>query len=351
MHTVAATLRIAQTPDEALPILLDQILTVLETDAGVIWLYHPESEELNVACARGWFSDLDEPPMKLGEGIAGRVFATGQPYLSDEFASDALTRQPRFSKVLAGWGGVCMPLRTRDETVGVLFVAVPAPRQLTANQVKLLGSLCDMGSAALRRMSLHLKTLQDAMELALAYDVTLEGWGRALELRDRETEGHTQRVTKTAILMAQAMGIGEDDLIHFRRGALLHDIGKMGIPDSILLKPGPLTEEEWAVMRRHPSFAYAILTPIEFLYPALDIPYCHHEKWDGTGYPRGLKGEEIPLSARIFAVADVYDALTSDRPYRKAWPKAKVFEHIRAGIGSHFDPAVMEAFFQVLNEA
>ncbi|MCG8349338.1 MAG: response regulator [Chloroflexales bacterium] len=182
-------------------------------------------------------------------------------------------------------------------------------------------------------------------ELLQAYDATLEGWSKALELRDEETEGHTQRVTEVAVRLARAMGVDEEALVHIRRGALLHDIGKLGIPDNILLKPGPLTDEEWVTMRLHPVYAYEWLKPIDFLHAALDIPYYHHEKWDGSGYPCGLRGEDIPLAARIFAVIDVWDALSNDRPYRKAWPLERVHEHIRSGTGSHFDPQVVTSFF------
>jgi HD-GYP domain-containing protein (c-di-GMP phosphodiesterase class II) len=186
------------------------------------------------------------------------------------------------------------------------------------------------------------------VELSLAYDTTLEGWSKALDLRDRETEGHTQRVVDTTLRIAQSMGIKDEELTHIRRGALLHDIGKMGIPDSILLKPGPLTDEEWVVMKRHPVYAYELIYPITHLRPSLDIPYCHHEKWDGTGYPRGLKGEEIPLAARIFTVVDVWDALTSDRPYRKAWPSRKALDYIREQSGKYFDPHIVEVFLSLI---
>ncbi len=186
-----------------------------------------------------------------------------------------------------------------------------------------------------------------AVELARAYDSSLDGWSRALDLRDKETEGHTRRVTDMTLRLARAMGVPEADLVDIRRGALLHDIGKMGIPDSILLKPGPLTEEEWKVMRRHPVYAYEFLSPTPYLRPALDVPYCHHEKWDGTGYPRGLRGEGIPRAARIFAVADVWDALRSDRPYRAAWTAAKARDYIREQAGKHFDPRVVEVFLRI----
>jgi PAS domain S-box-containing protein len=182
------------------------------------------------------------------------------------------------------------------------------------------------------------------LELAQAYETTLEGWSHALDLRDKETEGHTQRVTEMTLCLARAIGLSEAELVQVRRGALLHDIGKMGIPDSILLKPGPLSEEEWEVMRKHPSYAHDLLEPIGYLHEALAIPYCHHEKWDGTGYPRGLKGEQIPLAARLFAVVDVWDALRSDRPYRAGWPEEQVREHIRSLAGTHFDPEVVRVF-------
>jgi putative two-component system response regulator len=185
-------------------------------------------------------------------------------------------------------------------------------------------------------------------KLLSAYDATIEGWSHAMDLRDKETEGHTLRVTELSEKLGQIMGISESDLIYMRRGALLHDIGKLGVPDSILLKPDQLTAEEWMVMRQHPQYAYDMIQPIEYLRPALDIPFCHHEKWDGSGYPRGLKGEEIPLVARIFAIVDVWDALTSDRPYRPAWDKEKVREFIQDQSGKHFDPYVVEQFLKMM---
>jgi len=184
--------------------------------------------------------------------------------------------------------------------------------------------------------------------LEASYDATLRGWARALDLRDRSTEQHTARVAELTVELAQSMGLREPELTHIRRGALLHDIGKMGIPDSILLKPGPLDAEEWAIMREHPSHANEMLAPIDFLKPSLEIPYGHHEKWNGTGYPRGLEREAIPLSARIFAVVDVWDALTSSRPYRAAWPAERALGFLRSQAGQHFDPGVVRAFEALL---
>lgn len=188
-------------------------------------------------------------------------------------------------------------------------------------------------------------------ELRQAYDTTLEGWARALELRDKETEGHSQRVTAMTLKLAKELGIHGQDLDHIRRGALLHDIGKMGIPDEILHKPGPLTTEEREIVKQHPKFAYDLLSPISFLRKALEIPYCHHEKWDGSGYPQKMKGDKIPISARIFAVVDVWDALLSDRPYRNAWPKEKVIKYLRENSGAHFDPHVLNTFFSMITSS
>jgi HD-GYP domain-containing protein (c-di-GMP phosphodiesterase class II) len=206
-------------------------------------------------------------------------------------------------------------------------------------------------------MSLHERTLRliDDLqvanrELVQAYDTTLEGWAKALEMRDKETEGHSRRVADLTLRLARRMGIPEPELVHLRRGVLLHDIGKMGLPDQLLRKTGPLTKDEWVEMRKHPLFAEELLAPIPYLRPAMAIPSGHHEKWDGGGYPRGLKGEQIPLAARIFAIVDVYDALLYDRPYRAAWSYQKVLDYLRDQSGGHFDPQGVEAFLALIME-
>ena len=250
---------------------------------------------------------------------------------------------------------VAVPLSANQKIIGVLWAGRygddTASQIFTTDEVRLLSAVADIAANAINRTTSYEEAQRVATDLTLAYDRTLEGWARALELRDQETEGHTRRVVKTTVDLAHALDFSEDELEHIRRGALLHDIGKMGIPDSILLKPGVLNEREWEIMHRHPEYAYDMLTPIEYLRPALDIPYCHHEKWDGTGYPRGLKGEEIPLAARIFAIVDVWDALTSDRPYRKAWAREKALDFIREQNGKHFDPKVFEAFLKLLDKS
>jgi putative nucleotidyltransferase with HDIG domain len=209
-----------------------------------------------------------------------------------------------------------------------------------------LNALAGQTAIAIENSTLFESLQRSNVELTIAYDATIEGWSHAMDLRDKETEGHSKRVTEMTVKIARALGLSEADLVQVRWGALLHDIGKMGVPDGILLKPGPLTDEEWVAMKKHPTLAYEMLSPIRYLRLALDIPYCHHEKWNGTGYPRGLKGAQIPLTARIFAVVDVWDALRSDRPYRAAWTKEKVREHILALSGTDFDPRVVDVFIQ-----
>jgi putative nucleotidyltransferase with HDIG domain len=186
--------------------------------------------------------------------------------------------------------------------------------------------------------------------LIAAYDETLSGWAAALDIRDHSTARHTHRVTAISVALAEELGIDGVDLIHLRRGATLHDIGKMGVPDSVLSKPGPLSEDEWVLMRAHPQLAVDMLAGIEHLRPALDIPWCHHERWDGRGYPRGLVGLEIPLAARLFSVVDVYDAVTNIRPYRCPVPHEQALELIRAGAGTQFDPDVVDAFLRLAGE-
>ena len=197
------------------------------------------------------------------------------------------------------------------------------------------------------------KESEDALQrahadLQEAYDKTIEGWVRALDLRDKETEGHTQRVTEMTMKLAQVIGCSEDELVHIRRGALLHDMGKMGIPDEILQKPGPLTDDEWVIMRRHPELAYQMLSKIKYLEEAITIPYYHHERWDGSGYPHKLNGEDIPLHARLFAVVDVWDALSSDRPYRKRIPHNEVVAYLQKEAGRLFDPLMVEKFIPLI---
>jgi putative nucleotidyltransferase with HDIG domain len=329
-----------------LNVVLDQVATHLQVDAANVRLFDSHSQVLRHATNRGFRTNaLHTANLRLGEGHAGRCAlerrAIHVPDLSvdpAEFAQFTWSGEEKFVAYYA------VPLIAKGEVKGVLEIFLRSPHSATPEWMAFLEALAGQAAIAIDNSTLFDGLQRANVELTLAYDTTLEGWSRALDLRDKETEGHTQRVAELALRLARAMGMRDEEMVHARRGALLHDIGKMGIPDSILLKPGPLSDDEWAIMKKHPVYAYELLSPIPYLRLALDIPYCHHEKWDGTGYPRGLKGQEIPLAARIFAVVDVWDALTSDRPYRKAWPEDKARQHIRDQAGKHFEPRIVEAF-------
>lgn len=518
VNRLSIALRQAQKVVEMPPLLLQETAAILNFGAGAVWLYNPDDGKLHQEAALGWFSQIQEAEVLPGTGIAGHVFRSGEKHLAVEFVSDPLTREANRKQIPPDWGGVCVPLRAGNESIGVFFISVQLPRVLTDDEIHLLEILADIAGNALRRAQLHeqttrqvhrlvaLRTIDEAItssldlqltlnlllenlltelevdaacvlllntqsnlleiaawrgfrttalpefrlvlndgmagrvamertpitipdlksdplfqrsdffvqkegfvfytgvpliakgqvkgilevyrrtpflattdwldfldalvaqaaiaidsaqlfadlershaEITLAYDYTLEGWVQMLDLRDKETEGHTQRVTEMTLRLARMIGLSENELVHIRRGALLHDIGKLAVPDRILLKTGPLLPEEWDTMRLHPLHAYNMLARIPFLRPALDIPYCHHEKWDGTGYPRGLKGAEIPLTARIFAVVDVWDAVTSDRPYRKAWTPDQARSYLIEQKGQHFDPNIVDAFLQMLD--
>jgi putative nucleotidyltransferase with HDIG domain len=243
-----------------------------------------------------------------------------------------------------------MPLIAKGNVVGVMYLGRRSAFHPNQEWLDFFESLAGQAAMAIESIKAFEDLQRSNFELALAYNRTIEGWSHALDLRDRETKDHTFRVTEVTLRLARLAGMNNAELMHVKHGALLHDIGKMGIPDAILLKEDYLTKDEWDIMRRHPVYAYEMLSPIDYLRPALEIPYCHHEKWDGSGYPRGLAGEQIPLAARLFAVVDVWDALRSDRPYRKGWDEQKVRDHIRSQAGTHFDPNAVGLFLRVMEE-
>lgn len=329
-----------------LNILLEQVVTQLRVHASAVLLMSPHMHTLSYAAGRGFRTkEIERSHLRLGEGLSGRAALEGRtvtvPNLAltpGEFVRTKLLASEEF----AAYYGI--PLISKGHVTGVLEILHRAPLTLSGEQIRFLDALAGQAAIAIDNAALFQGLQRSNLELSLAYDATIEGWSRALDLRDRETEGHSERVTEMTLRLARAMRLGDEQAVQMRRGALLHDIGKMGVPDSILLKPGPLTDEEWKIMRMHPVYAFELLSGITYLRGALDIPYAHHEKWDGSGYPRGLKGKDIPLAARIFAIVDVWDALRSDRPYRKGWEPEKVRDYLLEQRGKHFDPEVTNAF-------
>ncbi len=392
----------------ALGVVLDEVVARLGTDAASVLLLNEHTRTLRYAGGRGFRTATPRrTDWQLGEGLAGRAALERRlVYVPDlncpdviaadstapelklpglNPTSDALNRrsatheqrlqdadsngteskaasgepQPnaptrdspsRRSGVLINENFVsyyAVPLVAAGQVKGVLEVWHRSLLRLDEEELEFLETLAGQAAIAVDNAGLFRDVQRSNDELMLAYDSTLEGWSGALDLRDKETEGHSQRVTAETLRLAEYMGLPDAELVQIRRGALLHDIGKMGIPDAVLLKPGPLSDEEWVIMKQHPTYALELLSPIAYLRPALEIPYSHHEKWDGSGYPLGLSGTQIPLSARLFAVVDVWDALCSDRPYREGWPLQRVLKHIRDGAGTHFDPTVVAAFLQI----
>jgi putative nucleotidyltransferase with HDIG domain len=306
---------------------------------------------LEFAAGNGFLSkEIRSARLRLGEGLPGQVAMDRKvlhvPRLSD---TDDLVRKYLLDEGFASYQAA--PLIAKGQLQGVLEIFNRKSVPVDDEQLGFLETLATQAAIAIDNSQLFTDLQRSNFDLEMAYDATIEGWSRALELRDQETEGHTLRVTDITMQLAQAMGVRSNELIQVRRGALLHDIGKMGVPDQILLKPGKLDAEEWKSMKMHTVYAFEMLWPIEFLRPAIDIPHCHHERWDGTGYPRQLKGEQIPLSARVFAIADVWDALTNDRPYRKAWTDEKALEYITNNAGKHFDPRVVEQFINFMKNS
>jgi PAS domain S-box-containing protein len=329
---------------------LDLVIAQLRVDAADVLLLNPHTQTLEYAAGRGFRSkDIQRNHLRMGEGIAG-LAALERRSISIPDILNPASGFPR-APLLEREGFIAyavVPLMAKGHITGVLEVLHRSPLALDTEWLNFLEALAAQAAIAIDNAALFNELQRSAIEITVAYDATLEGWARALDLRNKATERHTERVTEMTMRLARSMGISEQELVHMRRGALLHDIGKIAIPDSILLKPGPLTDEDWALMHKHPQDAFDMLQPIAYLRPALDIPYSHHEKWDGSGYPRSLKGEHIPLAARIFAVADVWDAMTDElRPYRKALSHEEIREHIRGLAGSHLDPKVVEAFLKL----
>jgi putative nucleotidyltransferase with HDIG domain len=341
--------------NQVLEEVVDSLISLVHAERGFLVLLE-EHGQPRVRIARGIdHVNLEEEAFFISRTIVQRVIASGEPVLTTNARED-----PRFGMeasiiTFQLRSILCVPMKLKEKIIGVMFVDNRAHTgRFEESDQEMLSAFADQAAMAIYNARLF-DELQETnadlesanVELQIAYEATLQGWVRALDLRDKETEGHTQRVTAMAQELARKVGIPEEELVHIKRGALLHDIGKMGIPDGILLKAGALSPAERELMQQHPCLAHEMLSPIDFLKPAIDIPYCHHEKWDGTGYPRNLRGDQIPLAARVFSVVDVWDALTSHRPYRVPLDRTEVRQYIRGQAGSHFDPQIVDVFLEM----
>jgi response regulator RpfG family c-di-GMP phosphodiesterase len=339
--------------DTVLTTLLEHAVAQLGVDAANILLFDENKQLLEFAAGTGSDSEaIRVAQSQLSKGYAGEAVLDRRVVHVSNLLDGVQDLTPGSPVQRLDPGAVVeyfgAPLMAKGHLEGVMEVFSQVPLHVDPEWTVFLEMLAEQAAIAIDSAQ-RIEDLRETNdELALAYSATIEGWSRALDMRDHETEGHTVRVTELTLQLGRILGMSEAELVHVRRGALLHDIGKLGVPDRILLKPASLDENEWAEMRKHPEFANAMISPINYLNPALEIPYCHHEKWDGTGYPQGLKGTEIPWSARIFAVVDVWDALRSDRPYRSAWSEEAALDYIASQSGMHFDPQVVEAFLRML---
>ena len=348
----AIDLAITTSPDLelTLSILVQQVRTQLQVDAACILLVDRKTNALEYATGDGFRTEaLQHTSLGEGMGYAGRAASTRQivriPNLisrDTDFLRSPYFLQEGFIDYFA------VPLVAKMQMLGVLEIFHRSSLNPQPDWLDFMNMLAGQAAIAIDSAVMFHDYEETNSALTTAYDATIEGWSRALELRDRETQGHTQRVTKMVARLAAMLGMTPDEITHIKRGAALHDIGKMAIPDHILFKPGPLDPPEWEIMRQHTSIAAELLKPIPYLAPAMEIPEYHHEKWDGTGYPRGLREEQIPRAARLFAAVDVYDALTSDRPYRKAWSHNEAITYIQGESGKHFDPKVVDAFSRMM---
>jgi len=335
-----------------LSILLDRVTETMHVDATAVLLLDPEVNELRFAAGKGFHTNLlQHTCLKLGQGYAGRAALERRMISISDLTKikSEFERAPLFpSEHFIVYYGV--PLVAKGRVLGVLEVFHRSHLHPDADWMDFLNIISGQTAIAIDSAMMFKELQRSNFELSLAYNATIDGWSRTLDLRDKETEGHTRRVTDVTVRLAAIMGVEESELIHIRRGATLHDIGKVAIPDHILFKPGPLTPDEWDTMRQHPRYAVELLSPINYLASAMEIPHWHHEKWDGTGYPDQLHGENIPFAARLFAMVDVYDALLSDRPFRNAWPKQDAIQYIESEAGKHFDPNLVPDFLNLVEE-
>jgi len=337
--------------DDLAPVLvssLQQIISSLSIDAARLLILDGKDGHLQCLGSLGFQKETEKNSQGgFSDEYARITVGQKQRVFLSNLAENPMVPRPAWLESEGFISYIGNPVESEKSIRGVLEIFHRVELAPEPDWLETLEVLTGQVEVALEHFGLLEKLRRTNRELIQSYDATIQGWSRALELRDQETQGHSERVTDMTLKLAVAMQYPESKLVHIWRGALLHDIGKMGVPDGSLLKPGPLNEAEWDTMRKHPKYAYDLLSGITFLEEALEIPYCHHEKWDGSGYPRGLKGDEIPLAARIFAVIDVWDALCSERCYREAWPPEKVMDYIRTQSGAYFDPQVVAVFTEL----
>ncbi len=342
LHQIDMSINSSSDLSLTLSILLSNVMSQLNVFAADVILVEKFSNEMKVAAKTG-FQNVLHDEGEYGNLTTMRVVRE-QKTLNIDLTEVDVPREWAKEGFKSYWG---VPIISKGVVRGVLEVFNKSSKPPEQDWLDFLETLGGQAAIAIENAETFESLINSNLELQMAYDSTIEGWSKALDLRDKETEGHTLRVTEITVQFAQKLGISQSDIINIRRGALLHDIGKIGVPDQILLKPGPLTDAEWVIMKQHPETALHLLSGIKYLNKAIDIPYCHHEKWDGSGYPRGLKGNDIPIAARLFSIVDVWDALSSDRPYRAAWQTAKIFQHIIQSSGTHFDPDLVPVFLKI----
>ncbi len=346
-HLLAVSRKMAEMRnlDPLLSYAMDEVLQLVGGERGYIVLLQANGE-LDFRIKRlADKHDITSQADNISRTVLNEAIQTQLPVLVRNAMVDPRFGEARSVMLLHLRSIMCVPLITQNRVIGAIYVENRTlPERFSEEDLAPLEFFSNQAAVSIENAQLYDGLKESKNEVEEAYDATLEGWVFALDLRDKETEGHTQRVSIETVLLAKALGVAEHALVDYRRGALLHDIGKLGIPDRILHKPEPLTEAEWVIMRLHPVYAMEMLEHIPYLSSTLEIPYCHHEKWDGTGYPQGLRGKEIPLPARIFSIIDVWDALTSDRVYRKAWPKEKACAYIEEHKGGYFDPELVPIF-------
>ena len=350
LHRIDQTITENQSLPTMLDSLRDELVNILEVDAADILYLHPELESLRIITQMGFRTNpLKHTDLQLGEGPAGKAASSRSTVYIPDLENEGVTfkRSPDFNQEdFVSYIGV--PLIAKGKLVGILEIFHRSKLDVDKDWLDFLEAVAGQAAIAIGQRNLYKDLRRSKEQLHEAYNAVIESWAQAMELRDIETRGHGQRLVDLTLDLAQELGVDEEAWEDIRRGAFLHDVGKMGIPDRILKKEGKLTQEEREEIGQHPLYAYEILKSNEYLKPALDIPLYHHERWDGLGYPEGLKGEDIPLAARIFAVVDVWDALRSGRPYREAWSDDKALEHIKNESGRHFDPKVVESFLEIV---